>query len=68
METQVLANFIVECIVYDDNPKDELNSKSKQIETLEADLASVWVLYINGASNIYKVVEPVSSSPILKGS
>ena len=35
----------------DDNLKDELDGKSKQIETSEADLASIWVLHIDEASN-----------------
>ena len=51
MKAQVLIDFVVECTISDDNPKDELDGKSKQIETSEANLASVWVLHIDGASN-----------------
>ena len=51
MKAQVLADFIVECTISDNNPEDELNDKSKQIKTLKANLALVWVLYIDRASN-----------------
>ena len=51
MKVQILINFIAKYTVSEDNPKDEFNSKSKQIETLEANLASVWVIHIDGQSN-----------------
>ena len=51
MKAQVLADFIVECTIPDNNPKDEANDKIKSVETFKLDLTSTWVLHIDGASN-----------------
>ena len=51
MKVQVLANFITECTISDNNSEDEANNKIKQATTFEPDLTSVWVLYIDRASN-----------------
>ena len=51
-EAQVLIDFVIECTISDNNSEDESNDKLKQVENLEADLTSVWVLYIDGASNV----------------
>ena len=51
MKAQILTDFVVKCTVSDNNPEDELNDKSKQIETPEIDLASVWVPHIDRVSN-----------------
>ena len=51
MKVQVLTDFIVECTISNNNSENELDDKSKQVETPEADLASMWVLHIDGASN-----------------
>ena len=51
MKAQVLADFITEHTISDNNSEDRYNDKSKQVETPEADLVSMWVLYIDGASD-----------------
>ena len=51
MKVQVLANFIIECTISDNNSEDEPNDKLKQVETPEPDLTLMWVLHIDGVSN-----------------
>ena len=46
-----MANFIIECTKPDNKLENKSNDKIKQVETFKSDLTSVWVLYINGASN-----------------
>ncbi|XP_073116127.1 uncharacterized protein [Elaeis guineensis] len=48
MKTQVLADFIAECIIADNKLED---ATTKEAATPEPDLRSTWVLHINGASN-----------------
>ena len=52
MKAQVLANFVIECTMSYDNPEDKLNDKLMQIEIFKADLSSIWVLHVDGASNV----------------
>ena len=51
MKAQVLADFVTEYNIPDNNLEDESNNKIKQVETPEPDSTSIWVLYIDGASN-----------------
>ena len=48
IKAQVLIDFVAECTRSDDNPEDKIDGKSKKIETPETDLASMWVLHIDG--------------------
>ena len=51
MKAQVLADFVIEYTIPDNNPEDETNDKIKPVETPKSDLTSAWVLYIDEASN-----------------
>ena len=48
---QVLADFIIECTLSDNNPEDEVNDKIKQATTFKPDLTLTWVLHIDKACN-----------------
>ena len=52
MKAQVLADFVAKCTIPDNKPEDKANDKMKQAATPEPDLTSVWVLHIDGASNV----------------
>ena len=52
MKVQVLTDFIAECIVPNNNPNDEVDDKIKQAITPKSDLMLIWVLHIDGASNV----------------
>ena len=51
MKVQVLTDFVAECIIPDNNLEDESNDKIKPVETPKLDLASTWVLHIDGTSH-----------------
>ena len=52
MKVQVLVDFVVEYIVSDNKSKNETDDTIKQTVTPKPDLKSIWVLHIDGASNV----------------
>ena len=51
MKPQVLADFIIECIISDNKPEDTDDNTIKEDTTPDPDLGSTWVLHIDRASN-----------------
>ena len=52
MKVQVLADFIIECTIFDNQSKNKNDDTIKQTMTLEPDLKSTWVPHIDGGSNV----------------
>ena len=52
MKAQILADFVAECTISDNEPEDTDGNTIKEDTTPDPNLELTWVLYIDGASDV----------------